>query len=493
MTAQEVPLDAEEWAAILGVPVPALWPKKVSGCHPDSRRIRPGMVFVAIQGHVADGNRYVEDAIRRGAVAVITDQPIHASVPVVQVEDPRRVLALLAQAITGAADRELRLTGITGTNGKTSVAGFVHQLLDHVGISAGLLGTVAYRFGERWIPARRTTPGPPELQEYLRDMVNAGCNECVMEVSSHALNQDRVYGLAFETVVFTNLSQDHLDYHPSMDAYFEVKAKLFQFPTVKHRIVGEDLWSRKLADRWNGDVISCGFGPECTVRAEVLSEDLRGSHLRVLTPWGTAEVSVPMPGRHNVRNMLQAVAVLGANGVNMEAVWSGIERLKAAPGRLQRIPCSRGEVLVDYAHTPDALANVLATLRPLTKGKLIVVFGCGGDRDRTKRPLMVQAVAGEADVMIFTSDNPRTEDAGQILQDMRSGCPEGVEPIMEVDRAKAIGKAIDVMQSEDVVLIAGKGHETVQEVGANQIPFDDRVVVERWLRQRELFESGVLS
>jgi len=493
VTDQDVVLDPEVWAELLGVPVPAQWPKQIRGCHPDSRRIRPGMVFVAIKGHTADGNRFVEDAVRRGAVAVVTDQPVHASVPVAKVENSRRVLALLARTLAGTPDRELGMTGITGTNGKTSVAGFVHQLMEHAGIAAGLLGTVAYRFGERWIPARRTTPGPPELQEYLRDMVNAGCTECVMEVSSHALNQDRVVGLEFETAVFTNLSQDHLDYHPSMEAYFDVKARLFEMKGVQHRIVGEDRWSALLAERWNGKVISCGFGEDCTVRAEMLQEDLRGSRIQVTSPWGTRDVLLPMPGRHNVRNLLQALSVFGARGMLTDQVWEGVEHLKAPQGRLQRIPSVRGDVLVDYAHTPDALANVLQTLRPLTEGRLLVVFGCGGDRDRTKRPLMVQAVAPLADKMIFTSDNPRTEDPGQILRDMVQGCPDGVTPVMEPDRAKAIGQAIEEMESEDVVLIAGKGHETVQEIGANQIPFDDRVVAERWLRQRELYESGVLN
>lgn len=493
MIVPEVSLSVEAWGNLLGVTPPANWPKTVCGCHPDSRRIRKGMVFVAIQGHAADGNRFVEDAIRRGAIAVISDQPIRASVPVVQVANARETLSRLALHLMDYPDRELRMTGVTGTNGKTSVAGFVYQLLGHERLSAGLLGTVAYRFGERWIPARRTTPGPPDLQEFLREMVQSGCTECVMEVSSHALDQDRVEGVAFETVVFTNLSQDHLDYHPSMEAYFEVKARLFAFESVQHRIVGEDSWSQRLADRWPGQVLRCGFGEDCDVRAELLKEELRGSLIRLRTPWGEAEVLIPMPGRHNVRNVLQAVAVLGVHGVLFENLCCGIEMLTAPPGRLERVPATRGEVLIDYAHTPDALANVVATLRPLTSGKLIVVFGCGGDRDRTKRPLMVEAVAEKADQMILTSDNPRTEDPEQILQDMLKGCPEGIEPVLMADRSKAIGLAIDIMGTGDVVLIAGKGHETVQEVGSNQIPFDDRVVAERWLRQRELFESGVLN
>jgi UDP-N-acetylmuramoyl-L-alanyl-D-glutamate--2,6-diaminopimelate ligase len=483
--------SAEDWHSVLGVMPPRPWVKEFHGLHPDSRRIRPGFIFVAVPGHLSDGHQYVDDAVKRGAVGVICERPVHCTVPSVQVQNSRVVLSRLARKFYGDPDRELRITAITGTNGKTTVAGFVHQFLGLLNEKAGLLGTVSYSFGERTIPARRTTPGAPELQEFLRSMRLAGCTDCVMEVSSHALDQERVLDLEVSTAVFTNLSQDHLDYHRDMETYFTAKARLFAFASVQHRVVGEDAWSERLAAAYPGQVIRCGLSASCEVRAEKIEADLKGTTAEVLSPWGRGQITLSIPGEHNLRNLLQALAVLGGYGVAMDELCRLTEQLRAAPGRLERVPSTFGRVFVDYAHTPDALAKMVGLLRPLTSGALIVVFGCGGDRDRSKRKLMVEAVAKGADQLILTQDNPRKEDPEQIFNDMRQGLTgkERVEVIP--DRAEAIAWAIDRLGHDDVLLIAGKGHETVQEIGSQQVPFDDRAVAVRALRQRELYESGV--
>lgn len=491
MGGMEQRLSPEDWRWVLNAAPPARWPAAVRGLQVDSRRIRPGFVFVAVPGVVADGARFVEDAVRRGAVGVVAEGDVRAKVPVARVACAREAASRLSQVFYGYPDRELRLTGVTGTNGKTSVTGFVHGLLEGAGMSAGLIGTVNYVFGQRRIPSRRTTPGPPELHELLRSMRQEGCRDAVMEVSSHALDQRRVAGLAFDTAVFTNLSRDHLDYHSDMESYFLAKSRLFECESLMHRVVGEDAWSDRLAARFGSEVLRCGLGVDCGVRAEVRASDVSGTTAWLETPWGSGEVRLRIPGEHNLRNLLQAVAVLGGYGIPFERVLEGVPGLRAAPGRLERVPSSVGRVFVDYAHTPDALDKVLATLRPLTERRLVVVFGCGGDRDRSKRAPMVEAAARYADRLVLTTDNPRTEDPERIFGDMREGSTGEVAVETVSDRRAAIVRGVEVLGEGDVLLIAGKGHETVQEVGHQRFPFDDRQEVLRALRERELYWTGV--
>ncbi|MDF3130209.1 UDP-N-acetylmuramoyl-L-alanyl-D-glutamate--2,6-diaminopimelate ligase [Kiritimatiellaeota bacterium B1221] len=491
MSPKPVRLTTPEWVALLGEKVPDLWPAELTGVQPDSRRIRSGDLFIAIEGFEGDGHRFVTDAIRKGAAGIVAAHalPVRVSVPVVLVDDPRAVLTRLSRHLYGYADEKLRLTGVTGTNGKTSVVGYIYQLLEQCGHKCGQLGTVSYRFGEREIPARRTTPGAPELHEYLKSMADAGCGDCVMEVSSHALDQRRVDKLSFDAAVFTNLSQDHLDYHQDMESYFQAKVTLFRNSSLQHRIAGDDEWSRRLSEACGHPVLRCGFSDDCEVNATMLHSDLNGIKAEVRTPWGRGVFQLPQPGEHNLRNVLQALAVTAGYGLPFDELLTAVSRLKAAPGRLERVPSGCGTVLVDYAHTPDALENILSLLKPLTGGKLIVVFGCGGDRDRSKRPLMVRACA-LADEMILTHDNPRTEDPAQIFSDMKTGLEAGDSYQVIEDRRKAIETGVNLLRGGDVLLIAGKGHETVQSIGAMQLPFDDRVVAGEFIAKREHSKTG---
>jgi UDP-N-acetylmuramoyl-L-alanyl-D-glutamate--2,6-diaminopimelate ligase len=495
MTPRERISGAAEWREVLGGRMPSGWPKDIRGVTADSRQVRPGWIFVAVKGRDSDGHHFVDDAARRGAAGVVLERPLfhRPAVPAWQVKDSRVALGNLAAAHYGFPSRELHVTGVTGTNGKTSVTFFLRQLLEAASLPCGLIGTVSYAFGQREIPARRTTPGPAELQELLRSMRDAGCGHCAMEVSSHALDQKRADGVEFDTAVFTNLSQDHLDYHGDMESYFAAKCRLFSFPGLKYRLVGDDEWSARLVKAFpDASFLRCGLSADCDVRADILQSDASGSHLALTSPWGEGEVRLGLPGEHNVRNVLQAMAAAVCAGVSWETVLLHAGGLRAAPGRLEPVPSSLGRVLVDYAHTPDALAKVMQTLRPLVSGRLIVVFGCGGDRDRSKRAPMAAEVAKHSDWMILTQDNPRTEDPNRIFADMLAGIPDDRRMNVVPDRAAAVRMGVEALEADDLLLIAGKGHETIQETAGSRVPFDDRDVARACLRERDeaLLQSG---
>lgn len=492
MTLNPVPFSTSEWADMLGVPPPASWPSDCNGVQADSRLIRPGDLFVAISGHATDGHAHIQEAIQRGAAAVVMekDRSGMLSVPSVKVPSGRKALALISKAFFKSADEELTMIGVTGTNGKTSVTRFVQHFLEADKHTTGSLGTVGVSFAGRILPARRTTPGGPDLHRILREMRRAGCERCVMEVSSHALDQDRVHGLAYDIVVFTNLSQDHLDYHDTMERYFETKCSLFAMPGITTRIVGDDEWSDRLAQLYGPEVIRCGCSEGCQVRATHIESTLAGTVAEVSTPWGQGTLRMPLPGIYNLRNALQAIAAAVCAGADLKTVLDAAETLEAAPGRMQLIPGNTGRVYVDYAHTPDALGKVLSLLKQLARGRVKVVFGCGGDRDRRKRPLMVEEAATYADDMVFTLDNPRSEDPGQIFADMKEGLTPGVEAEIQPDRAEAIRSAIMGLEMGDVLLIAGKGHESIQEIGSVQVPFNDRDVAAACIRERDQTSTG---
>jgi len=449
----------------------------------DSRRCGPGSLFVAIPGLATDGNRFVEAARKKGAVAVCSEEPPSGEGAWVRVEDARAALATLSAAILGDPARSLELVGVTGTNGKTTTTYLLDSALRAAGQTVGLVGTVEYRVGNRVAEAVRTTPESSDLQALLREMVDAGCRRAVVEVSSHSLALKRVHGLEFAVAVFTNLTRDHLDYHGDMDAYFAAKKLLF---TDHLRADGRAVLN--LDDERTPDLARASRGKVWTYsladpRADVLAEDVRlsleGTRFRARTPVGVLEVETPLLGAFNVQNALAALGAGLALGLPPDAVQRGIATLRGVPGRMERVDAGQDfTVLVDYAHTDDALKNLLETVRGLGPRRVITVFGCGGDRDRTKRPLMGAVAARLSDVVVVTSDNPRSEPPEAILEEIRRGIPpsRAADTLVIPDRRDAIAKALEMGREGVVVVIAGKGHEPYQVLRDRTVPFDDRQV-----------------
>ena len=465
-----------------------------TGVTHDSRRAQPGTVFVALRGLKADGASFAPQAAAAGASAVVAeDAPATAvGVPWMTVSDARLALALLAAEFHGHPSRAMKVVGITGTNGKTTTSYLVSSIFEEAGTRCGLIGTVTYRIGEREFTATRTTPEASEVQELMREMVTAGCGACVMEVSSHALALRRVDGMHFAAGVFTNLTRDHLDFHSDMENYFGAKRRLFEMlPGNAPAILNvDDPRGVSLVE-----AVECPVTYSINRKADVtpgsLSYSLAGLEFDARTPQGTVRVRSKLVGKPNVYNILAAVATTASLGVPLDAIERGLQKLPGVPGRFEVVSSSDDDitVVVDYAHTDDALRNLLETARPLAARRLITVFGAGGDRDRTKRPLMGMVAGRLSDVVVLTSDNPRSEDPGRIIDDVKSGAtPEarqsGAEVVTVVDRREAIARAIERSTPGDVVLIAGKGHEKYQEVGGRVFPFDDVAVAREALDAR---------
>lgn len=473
----------------------------VTGVAYDSRQVQPGSVFVALKGQHADGMVYIADALARGAVAVVAQEaaPVDSSIAWAHVSDARRALAHLALALHHDPSRRMQVVGITGTNGKTTTAHLLASIFEAAGTRCGLLGTVAYRVGNQSRPAARTTPEAPDLQAMLAEMAAKGCEACVMEVSSHALALSRVDGMHFAAAVFTNLTRDHLDFHSDMEDYFQAKRHLFRMlPPDRPAIINADDPRASALIETVGRAITYGISRPADVTPSPLSYSLKGLVFQVRTPTGVLDIRSALVGRPNVYNILAAVATAVALDVPGSAIEIGVAALDRVPGRFQLVsdPDDDVNVVVDYAHTDDALKNLLETARPLTTGRIITVFGCGGDRDRTKRPLM-GAVAGRlSDVILITSDNPRTEDPVRIIEEIQRGITPDTRrntaqrsmPI--VDRREAIERAIDMASSGDLVLVAGKGHEKYQTIGSQSLPFDD-VEVARTALSRRRSRQGV--
>ncbi|HET7292028.1 MAG TPA: UDP-N-acetylmuramoyl-L-alanyl-D-glutamate--2,6-diaminopimelate ligase [Vicinamibacteria bacterium] len=456
----------------------------VGGVSHDSRRVAAGALFVAIRGLQTDGNQYVEAALRKGAVAVVSEEAprpgFHA--PWVRVKDAREALALLSAAQLGHPSRRLTLVGVTGTNGKTTTTYLIDAILRAAGHRTGLVGTVQYRVGDRLAEAVRTTPESSDLHELFRDMVDAGASHAVLEVSSHSLALKRVHGCDFHVAVFTNLTRDHLDFHGDMDRYFAAKRALFDtgLRADGHAVVNaDDDRAPELVRASRGAVLTYGIERDALCRAEDLSLSLAGARFTLRTPEGRLALETPLLGRFNVQNVLAACATAFALGVPRDAVPRGVASLKGVPGRMERVAAGQEfAVIVDYAHTDDALRNLLETVRELRPRRVIAVFGCGGDRDRTKRPLMGAVAARLADVAVVTSDNPRSEPPEAIIEDIVRGMNGygKAERRVVVDRREAIAKALEMASPGDAVVIAGKGHETYQVLRERTIPFDDRQV-----------------
>lgn len=464
---------------------------EVSAVAYDSRQVIPGAVFVALRGRQADGVAFVQEAVARGAIAVVAETPApgHIAVPWLQVQDGRLALATIAAAFYRHPSEALTLVGITGTNGKTTTSYVLTSIFEAAGLRCGRIGTIGYRIDNREMEAARTTPEAPELQGMLRDMVTQGCGACVMEVSSHALTLRRTEHLRFAAAIFTNLTRDHLDFHRGMEEYFAAKLRLFlQLPEGAPAIVNLD-------DRRGADVaavvkhpVTYAIDAAADVRPGPLAFSLNGLTFDARTPRGTVKIQSPLVGRPNAYNVLAAVAAATALDVPLDAIEEGIRTLANVPGRFQLVsdPADDVRVVVDYAHTDDALKNLLETARPLATGRVITVFGCGGDRDRSKRPLMGAVAARLSDLVIVTSDNPRSEDPGQIVEDIKRGIvmpadrtppgqpgPKSTPYRTILDRRAAIETAVREARRGDLVLVAGKGHEKYQVIGERVLAFDD--------------------
>jgi UDP-N-acetylmuramoyl-L-alanyl-D-glutamate--2,6-diaminopimelate ligase len=474
----------------------------VTGVAFDSRAVERGHVFVALKGMRADGAQFAQQAIERGALAVVAEQPPPSSVstPWFVVDDARLALALLADAFHHHPSGDLQLVGITGTNGKTTTAYLVAAIFEAAGIACGILGTVAYTIGGEVREATRTTPEAPEVQGLLREMVTAGCGACAMEVSSHALSLRRVDGLTFAAAVFTNLTRDHLDFHANMEKYFQAKRRLFELlPRDAPSLINLDDPRGASLIEIAGRPVTYAVNRPAEITTGPLSFSLEGLTFDIRTPRGPIRVRSALVGRPNVYNIVAAVSVGIALGLPLDAIERGVAALPGVPGRFQVVSSARDEVtvVVDYAHTDDALRNLLETARPLARGRLITVFGCGGDRDRTKRPLMGAVADRLSDVIVVTSDNPRTEDPTRIIDEIRRGLSAGMRRdsghrlLTIVDRGQAIARAIELARPGDLVLIAGKGHERYQAIGEQVLPFDD-VVVARDALGRRRTNSGVV-
>jgi UDP-N-acetylmuramoyl-L-alanyl-D-glutamate--2,6-diaminopimelate ligase len=461
------------------------WRAAVAGLVTDSRRVVPGALFFALDGLRASGARFVDQAVAHGAAAVVSGHPV-AGIPAVaaaQVAAPRQVLAEVARRFHGHPERALRLVGVTGTNGKTTVVSLLRHLLERAeGRPWGLLGTVRYHLGARSVPSFKTTPESSDLAAFFAAMRDAGCAGAALEVSSHALEQERVHGFPFAVAAFTNLTRDHLDYHGSLEAYLRAKARLFDGSVGPRPGVAvlnaDDPASAELA-RACGPVPRLTYGVErpADLTGRILSMDLGGTRLAVTHAGRETTFALRLPGGYNVANLLCALACCRALGHDPLALAPALEGFPGVPGRMERVEAGQAfPVFVDYAHTDDALRHALGMLRAITPGRVLCVFGCGGDRDRGKRPAMTRAVVGLADLAWATADNPRREPLARIFDDMRAGAdgPGGLAFVE--DRREAIAAACAAARPGDCVLVAGKGHETTQEFAETVVPFDDREV-----------------
>lgn len=483
----------------------------VTGIAVDSRAVRAGDLFVAIRGHRDDGHRHLPEALERGATAVIaeewTEEPGSREEDefppdVVLVPNSRRALGLAAANFFGQPSRRLHVAGVTGTNGKTTVTYVLESIIRAANRKVGVIGTVDARFDRQTLSLGHTTPGAVDLQRTLKAMADAGVSHVVMEVSSHALDQERTAGVHFKVAGFTNLSRDHLDYHETMDGYFEAKARLFSDGLRKSRARGriavvniDDEKGAEIRSRWGGKSLAVSLNPDSQGDVVLLSAEygLEGTQARIRTSKGEWSLRTALIGPHNLSNVCVAVGMALAMGFSKARILRGLQALERVPGRLERVPDGEGrKVFVDYAHTPEALSNVLEALRTHTGGRLLVVFGAGGDRDAAKRKLMGAAVGRVADGAIVTNDNPRQEApeaiAEQIAEGLReAGLPAASTPLegrgffVELDRQLAIHSAVGVLTPEDTLLIAGKGHEAVQIMREASYRFDDRVVARRAL------------
>lgn len=455
----------------------------------DSRQVRPGFVFVALRGVSFDGHDFVHAAVRGGASALCVESPAEVDIGQIVVSDTRRALGPLAATVHDHPSSNVDVAGVTGTDGKTTVTHYLASLTETAGKKPGLIGTIEARIGDRRVESVHTTPEASDFQRLLAEMRDAGVDLVAAEISSHALELGRVSATSFEVAAFTNLSQDHLDFHGDMESYRRAKQRLFREYEVGTAVLNiADPTGRLIAEEFEGDTIT--VGDEGDIRFGALRSTLAGTVFDLATPWGKAEVTAPVVGSFNVENAVMAASCALATGFDFETVVRGLHQLSGVPGRFEVVS---GDdpivVVVDYAHTPEGVTAAIAAARTTTRGRVIALIGAGGDRDREKRPLMGAAVTG-ADLAVVTSDNPRSEDPEEILAAVLSGVPSGASVVSEVDRSAAIGHAVRSARDGDTVLVLGRGHEPYQAIGDSRVPFDDRMVAAEALAARRSAESG---
>jgi len=478
-----------------GVPVLALdgdEAAEIRGLAYSSKDVEPGFVFAALKGAKADGFDYVGEALRAGAAAVLTDRPRPegAGAAWIRVFDPREALALCAANFYGQPSHRMKVVGITGTKGKTTTTFILEAILKKAGFPTGVIGTISHRGPDFALEAKRTTPEAPDLQRMLRDMLDQGATHCLMEVSSHSLDLKRVQGVSFDVAVFTNLTGEHLDYHHTMEEYFTAKQKLF-VPNSKKRIAvvnEDDPWGKRLITGLPLSTITFGLEPAALVRAERSRLNGTGIEALIRFPGGQTTIASTLSGKHNLYNLLAAFAVALALGIPPAAIRDGIADLKQVPGRFEKIENGRGfHIYVDYAHTDSALKSLLETVKDLRPSRILLVFGCGGDRDRAKRERMGEVAGRFADWTYVTSDNPRSEDPMAIMREIEKGLlKSGSQKYSLVpDRREAIQNALAFARKDDYVLIAGKGHESYQELADRIVPFNDGDVIRKILASPE--------
>jgi UDP-N-acetylmuramoyl-L-alanyl-D-glutamate--2,6-diaminopimelate ligase len=457
----------------------------------DSRSVKQGSLFFAIRGEQSDGHNFIPQALNKGAAGIVSERtaPLELRSRWIRVAKIRRALALAGANFYHHPDSSLQLVGVTGTSGKTTTVYLLHSILEAAGFLSGLFGSIEYRFGREALPARNTTPESLDLLTYLDALRTAGGKAAVMEVSSHALDQERAWGFRFEAAVFTNLTGDHLDYHKDFEHYFAAKRRLFEglgTPPPNLGVINvDDAWGARLLEVAGLRRVTYAVESNADYRVKQFALGPSGLHATLATPSGKWEIESPLLGRGNLEDVVAAMATADSLAIPRHTIQEGVSRLRQIPGRFEKI--DEGQpflVFVDYAHKYDALKNVLRTARPLARERVIVVFGCGGDRDRTKRPLMGEAAGTLSDLVVLTSDNPRSEDPISIMNDVMVGLQKAGRPYLtEVDRGAAIRRALGEARAGDVVVIAGKGHETYQVLKDRTVSFDDREVARAVLRE----------
>ncbi len=465
---------------------------EISTIESDSRAVTSGSLFVCIPGYTVDGHDYADQAVSKGAVALVSEKELHVNVPVILVRDAHRALAELANMFYHNPTKSFSLIGVTGTNGKTTVSHLIESIHRSEHQKTGLIGTINMKIGDEEYETRNTTPEPLLLQKQFARMRDQQVNTAVMEVSSHALSLGRVRGCDYDVAVFTNLTQDHLDYHGTMDEYRQAKGLLFSqlgntYDTGRKKVAvlnADDEASDKYEEMTSAHILRYGIDNEAEIKAHHISFSANGTRFGLTTPDAEREVTIKLTGKFSVYNALAAIGACLANGLPLDHILTSLEQIEGVPGRFELVDEGQNyPVIVDYAHTPDSLENVLQTVKDMAIGKVFAVVGCGGDRDRTKRPLMAKIASQLADTAVLTSDNPRSEDPERILDDMVEGI-EG-EYVRITDRAEAIRYCVEHAKEGDVVLIAGKGHETYQIIGDQVLDFDDRITARQAIKERK--------